>query len=170
MLLTLLSCVLSQFCPKDLHCLSFASCWFILHAKTSKLLILKRGNLGKHVLTVSVEEHPQPDGLMWEAIRPQLLQDKPVFRLCLYGQDLWRVRWKREKPTKPSLLHVYYWAWRRQFSVNVLPPQIYSYSTVLATGMELIHGSYRGSSHQTLHYGQSQQGVITREFPLREIH
>lgn len=65
--------------------------------QTRKLLILKRGNLGKHVLTVSVEEHPQPDGLMWEAIRPQLLQDKPVFRLCLYGQDLWRVRWKRGK-------------------------------------------------------------------------
>lgn len=170
MLLTLLSFVLSQFCLKHLHCLSFASCWFILYAKPESCLFWREETWGSMCLLSVLKNIPSQT--VWCG-KPY---DHSCSRTNLFSVSVCMVRTsdvfagRGEKPTKPSLLHVYYWAWRRQFSVNVLHPQIYSYSTVLATRMEVIHGSHRGSSHQTLHFAQLQQGVITRKFPLREIH
>ena len=43
------------------------------------------------VLTVRVEEHAQPQGLVGEPGGPQLLQDEAVLRLALDAEDVGRV-------------------------------------------------------------------------------
>lgn len=47
-----------------------------------------------YILTVNVEVHPQPHGVMKEPRRPQLLQNKTILFLALNGQDVWSVDWK----------------------------------------------------------------------------
>lgn len=59
--------------------------------------LIERGGAVIMTLTVLVEVHPQPHGLVKKPQSPQLLQNKTVLFIAHNGQDIWVIGWNVER-------------------------------------------------------------------------